>query len=284
MKRIALATYTAHPTLETNDGLLYDALAELGIKAEATAWNDKNAEWSTFDAVVLRSCWDYHLHPAEFKNWILYLKSKAIPLWNDPKLVIWNMHKSYLLDLGKDGVRTVPTILLESPDDLNKLLEEKNLDEIVIKPAVGASGYKIVKTSMKDMRQQPEVIEKMLVADNVLVQPFIKEASETGEFSSIYFNGVHSHTVLKQPKSGDFRSNYEHGAVASNVSPDRIILKKLQPVLDSIRPIPLYARVDYLIQAGEPLLMELELIEPNLYLDLWPPSAKTFAELIINRV
>ena len=102
--RIALATYANAPSLAPDDRLLLPALAAAGIDGEAVVWSDDDVIWETFDGVIIRSCWDYHLRHAQFRGWLERLDASRLPVWNSVPLVDWNAHKSYLIDLSSGAV------------------------------------------------------------------------------------------------------------------------------------------------------------------------------------
>jgi len=279
-RTVALVTYKKEPDLVYGDDLLAADLKLLGIKVAVCPWDDTDINWRQFDAVVLRSCWDYHSRAAEFTRWLNSSKSQKVNLLNTYDLVFWSLHKSYLLDLEAKGVNIVPTVYLKQGSSVDSsTFKEKSWDQVVIKPAIGASGYRLFSGSVNDPKVL-EKLEKLATNQDTLVQPLMPEVRQVGEYSSIFFNNTRSHTVLKKPKEGDFRSNYEHGATATVVEPSADVLNELEQILKQVTPMPLYARVDYLISAGRPVLMELELVEPNLYMDLFPQAAKTFAKQI----
>src|SRR5678809_600523 len=111
MRRVALATYESAPDLAPDDRLLVPALERASISAEAAVWSDQSIDWGSYDAVVIRSCWDYHLRVAEFFTWLDRLESERVRVWNPPALVRWNADKRYLLDLARRGVPTIPTMI-----------------------------------------------------------------------------------------------------------------------------------------------------------------------------
>ncbi len=274
---VCLVTFKEGSDLTASDELFSKSLGRLGIRAEVHSWDDSDVDWQLFDAVVLRSCWDYHYRPHEFAEWINGLKTKNVNLINTYDLVFWNMHKSYLLELERKGISIVPTVYLKMGSNAHpSILNERGWNKIVVKPAIGTSAYEIFSGWVGDPKVLTK-LEQLLLDQDVLVQPLMEEASQVGEYSSVFFDGSYSHTVLKKPKEGDFRSNYEQGGTASAVEQDDVTIKELQKILELLSPTPLYARVDYLMRDEQPILMELELIEPGLYMDLFPPSAESFA-------
>ena len=275
---VCLVTYKEEPDLTPSDELLAKSLNQLGISVAIHPWDDFDTDWQLFDAMVLRSCWDYHSRPDEFTQWIDGLKTKKVNLINTYDLVSWNMHKSYLLELESKGISVVPTVFLRKGTAINSsVLEKRGWDKLVVKPAIGASAYEIFSGAISDSSILMK-LEQLLSGQDVLVQPLMEEASRVGEYSSVFFNNSYSHTVLKRPKGGDFRSNYEQGGTASITEQSDKTLKKLQKILEFVSPTPLYARVDYLMRNEQPILMELELVEPGLYMDLFPPAAESFAK------
>lgn len=255
---VGLVTYLEDPGLTTSDKLLQSELIALGTDARTVSWDNDSINWRAFDALALRSCWDYHLRPNEFTEWLNELEKAQINILNSYELVYWNIHKSYLLDLQSKSVEIVPTKLIKMGSEVDTS-SIKDWEEIVIKPAVGASAYKITSGLSND----PEIlsfIRNLLEKTDVLIQPLMKESLEAGEFSSVFFSNVYSHTVLKRPKKGDFRSNYEQGGSADLVSQNKEVIGLLSPILAKLQTVPLYARVDYLLRGNKPVLMELELI------------------------
>src|SRR5690242_2069008 len=136
-KRVALATYGRAPALAPDDQLLVPALDALGVLAEPVVWSS-HAMWTAFDAVVIRSCWDYHLHRDAFLAWLQSLESAGVPLWNPASLVRWNSNKEYLIDLESRGVPTIHTAIVQRGRvaDVEKVVAENRWTKFVIKPAV----------------------------------------------------------------------------------------------------------------------------------------------------
>src|SRR5262245_28632200 len=143
LRRIALATYEGAPDLAPDDHALLPELARLGIAAEAAVWSDVSVDWTTFHAVIVRSCWDYHLRIGEFRAWLDRLESSGTLVLNPPSLIRWNADKRYLLDLTRRGVTTVPTMVVSSKrdDDVAHVAAAEGWERVVVKPAISASGY-----------------------------------------------------------------------------------------------------------------------------------------------
>ena len=145
MPRLALATSSKFPTLTEDDRLLLDPLAQHGIQAYPAIWNDPNQDWSACAAVLIRSCWDYHLQPERFLAWIQQLDAANIPVLNPAPLLRWNANKSYLRDLDTKGVPIVPTFWPEhsaNPITLQQKLCDLDWHKAVVKPRISATAYR----------------------------------------------------------------------------------------------------------------------------------------------
>ena len=234
--------------------------------------------WKGFQGVMVRSCWDYHRRLPEFLAWIARLERDGLAraLWNPPELLRWNSHKSYLRDLAARGVPVVPTRWLErgSSSDLSELLRREAWPEAVVKPAVSASASGTLSTTLAGAAASQPRLDALLAAGDVLVQPLMPEVRDAGEWSLMFFAGRFSHAVLKRPAAGDYRVQWEFGGSAESRTPPPELTRDAERVLASVPGDPLYARVDGVARDGRLVLMELELIEPHLFLG-WDAGAAT---------
>ncbi|HEY8105260.1 MAG TPA: hypothetical protein VIE46_04085, partial [Gemmatimonadales bacterium] len=259
-----------------------------GVAAEPVIWDAATTEWAAFDAVVIRSCWDYHLKLAAFLEWLDRLGRLGVPVFNPPGLVRWNADKRYLLELADRGVTIVPTRLVRqgAPDPRRALLEALEglaADEAVVKPAVSASAHGTWRTSRARADADAPAFGALVSAGDVLVQPFVPTVAEVGEWSVVCFGGTPSHTVLKRPAPGDWRVQGELGGSAQRLPMPAAALRRAQHVLEAAGATGArYARVDGCVMDGRFVLMELELIEPQLYLALEPAAAARFARVIVE--
>jgi hypothetical protein len=269
------------------DGLVRGPLADLGWRLDEVSWRAGNVAWSDFDIVVIRTTWDYQDEPAAFIE-VLQTIAAATRLENDIGTVRWNLRKSYLRELARTGVRTVPTLWGESADELTirAAFDELHTDQLVIKPEVGANAGDTVWLRASDL----EIDANLHYAASVfrqrryLLQPFVPSVVEEGEYSVIFIDGAYSHTVLKTPRPLDFRVQEEHGGTITAVSPEAALLECAHAAVAAVRPVPLYARAD-LVRLDERgfALMELELIEPSLYLSYDDGAAARLARAIDTR-
>jgi len=274
MKRIALATAAKLPLLNDDDRLLIPALGELGFAAVPAVWDAPAVCWEEFQAVVVRSCWDYHERLEEFLAWVTRLERAGVPLWNPPAVLRWNSHKSYLRDLAARGVPIVPTRWLarSRPVDLATLLRDAGWRDAVVKPAVSASAAGTWRTSTETATTDQGRLNELLLAGDVMVQPFVSEVRDAGEWSILFFGERYSHAVLKRPAVDDYRVQWEFGGSAVTLAPPPGLVADATAVMAAVQGQPLYARVDGVERAGRLVLMELELVEPHLFLG-WDADA-----------
>ena len=257
-------------------------LAALGWTVDEVPWRS-GADWSRWDAVVVRSPWDYHDTPAAFFDVLADIDGRT-RLENPLSVMRWNLQKTYLRDLDAAGVPTVPT---RWADGLTRdLLAEaaRQWGEVVAKPQVSANADGTFRLA-DDSGTWDEAVSTL--ADRpVMVQPFLGSVVEEGEWSVFAFGGEVSHAILKTPASGDFRVQEEHGGRIQAVEPGPELLALTDAALAAV-PYPdplLYARVDAVRLAdGSLAVIELELIEPSLYFPYGPGSAQRFARALAGR-
>lgn len=283
MPRIALATYAAFPDLPPDDQIFQRALERRGAQARPMRW-DTHADWSTFDVVVVRSCWDYHLRHAEFLEWIDRVERSGAMLHNAPSILRWNSDKRYLKDLERAGVDVVHTRWSDEaakPPTLARLLAEEGWDEVVIKPAISASATDTWRIPAGQAGAWEDRFRDMSRRGPTMIQPFLREVSEDGEWSLVFIGGAFSHAMLKRPAPGDFRVQEEHGGSQQRVVPDSALIHAAQGVLARAPGAPSYARVDGCVVRGRFRVMELELLEPTLYFTSCPDAADKLAYLVL---
>jgi glutathione synthase/RimK-type ligase-like ATP-grasp enzyme len=284
--RVALATQDALPQLCADDRLLIPALAAHGVHATAAVWSDPSVDWTTFDAVVIRSCWDYHLRHDAFLTWVAQLERAGVSLWNPPAVIQWNAEKGYLRELGERGVRIVPTRWVErgSAATLHDVLRNAGWGAVVVKPAISASAHETWRTSRDAAERDDARFRALVNRGRVLVQPFMEEVVAAGEWSLVFIGGEFSHAMLKRARSGDFRVQSEHGGSANRGDPGAGIVEQARRALHAGANDSVYARVDGCVVDGEFVLMELELIEPLLWLAEHPDAPARFAAALVERM
>ena len=273
MKPIALASYAECPELTDDDRLLIPAFARRGVRAVPVSW-DADTDWHQFQKVVIRSCWDYHLRLPEFLKWIGHLENLDVKLSNSARLIRWNAEKTYLKELKELGVHIPPTFWIEEHEehDVDLILRTKGWSSAIAKPIVSASAHGL---------ERLFVNKATAIKGPVMVQPFLSEIPNFGEWSLVFIGGQYSHTVLKRAAPGEFRVQWQYGGTATTALALPVMLKAAEKILASLPESPDYARVDGILCGDEFVLMELELIEPVLFLGLGRAGDR-FVEAILN--
>ncbi len=263
----------------SDDRLAVAEFRKRGWSVDLVPWT-ADVNWSHYDAVLVRSTWDYHKHAERFLAALERIDSET-HLLNPFHLVRWNASKTYLIDLEDRGVAIVPTKFgrgLEK-QHVESFFLHFGTDRIIIKPVVGA-GADLTFLLVRDASAADRELVAATFQDTAfMVQPFVPSVLDEGEYSLFYFEGVFSHAVVKTPKQLDFRVQEEHGGTIrrTEAKPDLEAAARL--AVDAVEPPPLYARVDLVRgPTGVWLIMELELIEPSLYLRTNPEAAVRFAE------
>ena len=284
--KIGIATCDKFPNLAADDLLFFEELQKQGTHPVPAIWNDRSVNWKEFDGVVIRSCWDYHHKPADFLNWLQQMETELVRIWNPVPVLRGNMRKTYLKALQEKGFATVPTVFLErgSGTKISELLKKRNWTSAVVKPDISASSFRTRLVSQEHADAEEHYFEELLRDSGVMVQPFLEEVAELGEWSFIFIDGRFSHAALKRPKAGDFRVQDDFGGSQTLTTPSSSLLHAATRFAETIPKPWLYARIDG-VQLNETFtLMELELIEPSLFLALEPPSAERFARAALRKI
>jgi len=249
---------------------------------EALPWDTPGVSWERFDAVVVRSTWDYHRRPDAFGRWLDGLEARRARVWNPVPCLRWNLDKRYLLALA-GRLPVVPTELVArgAPDRLADILERNGWRAAVVKPSISASGKDTWRTGRAGADE--ERFRALVSRGAVLVQPFVEEVASAGEWSLVYIQGSFSHAVVKRPRAGEFRVQTEHGGRSEPATPSAALLAQAGRVLAEAPEPWLYARVDGCLVGGSFLLMELEMLEPALELWAEDGAAGRFAGAILAR-
>jgi len=280
---VALVTCTRIPDLTPDDRLLAAALRERGAAATPAVWDASTVDWASFDRIVLRSVWDYHLRVEEFAAWIDARAADGTRLLNPASLVRWNLHKAYLADLAAAGHAVIETVRVPrgEPMSLAALLGERGWKEAVVKPAVSASAHRTFRVGRSEAPSRQGELDTIVSAGDALVQPLAPEVLDAGEWSLVFVAGTFSHAVLKRGAAGEFRVQEEYGGRATPGDPGPAVLAQAAAVLAAAPGLSTYARVDGIVRDGAFVLMELELIEPVLYLGVDARAAGRLADAVL---
>jgi glutathione synthase/RimK-type ligase-like ATP-grasp enzyme len=287
--RIALASCNDLPDWEVDDAPLHDALRARGADLRVLPWDAPGVDWGGFDAVLVRTTWDYQARPAAFLAWA----DRVGPRLHNPAAVIrWNLDKRYLRALAAEGVPLAPTVWLEPGDavDLGAVLDARGWEAGFLKPVVGASARATHRFSRQEAAAAQSWLAPVLAREAMMLQPYLPAVEGFGEVSAICIEGEEAHWVRKVPVPGDYRVQDDHGASDEPFAPavaDRAlargVLAAARRVLGRDAPL-LYARVDLLRDgAGAWVLTELELVEPSLFFRHGPGTAELLAGALLRR-
>lgn len=282
---VALATSAALPGLSSDDRLLLLALREAGVAAEPVVWEDPYYIWDAVRTCVVRSAWDYAFRRDAFVHWARAVADRTV-LWNPPSVVEWNTHKRYLLDLEARQVPIVPTRVLPAggTTDLTALLDECGWDRAVMKAAVAQTGRYLMAVDRETVTAGQRHLDRLLPHEDMLLQPFVDGVTTRGEVSLVFLDGELSHAAVKRAVAGDFRVHDDFGGSVDPYTPTDVEIAVARDALAAVGEPLLYARVDLVDGDGGPRVMELELVEPDLYFRVAPGSAARCADAIRARL
>jgi glutathione synthase/RimK-type ligase-like ATP-grasp enzyme len=283
---VALVTCAAYPDLTPDDRLLGAALARAGFDPVARSWDAPGEPWESHSAVVLRSTWDYHLRLSEFLGWLEALERRGARVLNPVPVIRWNATKTYLPELAEAGVRVVPTEVVPAgaATRLREAMDRRRWRDVVVKPAVSATAFETWRVAGRPAEHDEARFARLLEERAMMVQPYVAGIEADGELSLMFLGGEFSHAVRKRPGSGDFRVQHEFGGTVEAVEAGAELVAEAATIVARAPGSCVYARVDGCVVEGRLLLMELELIEPALFLGLGEGSAERLAAAIRCRV
>ncbi len=292
--RVAIASFRGVPPEFTDDDRLIAALAAAGVEAQRIAWDESGVDWEVFDGVVIRSTWDYDSRRGEFVTWAERVGER---LHNSPAVIRWNSDKRYLGDLGAEGIPTVATTYIEPGDPVPAMR-----GEVVVKPSVSGGGRDTGRFTPSVHDQARDLIAAINASGRTaMVQSYLATVDTVGETAIVCLNGEFSHVLRKRAvlRPDEVAPVRDDGLGAAEVMYDPQLVTAGQStaaelalaerivahVSERFDYVPLYARVDMLTDdSGAPVLLELEAVEPNLYLDQSEGAAARTAAAIAARL
>lgn len=289
MKKCAFLSMASLQDFVCYDHLLHQPLAERGWCVSTIDWRRDDTPWQDYEAVIIRSPWDYQQDPELFLARLDQIVASGARLENSRELVRWNIRKTYLRELEELGVVLVPTLWGDRFDTrwIDRLGDLGDPDELVIKPQVSANADDTYRFARKEWKERSRQLYRIFKERPCMLQACIPAITDEGEYSLFYFGGDYSHAILKSPKAGDFRVQEEHGGQLRSVAPEPALRESADAVLQAIvrtQELPLYARIDLVRHQDRFLLMEVELIEPSLYFNMDTQSARRFADAFVARM
>ena len=264
------------------DRLVMDALEKLNLRTIKKDWNDTNFNWSSTKSAIFRSTWDYFDQFSNFRNWLELVKEQCY-LINPYEQINWNLDKHYLLDLQKLDLPIVESVFVSKKTQLNleTISKSKNWKDIVIKPTISGAARHTYHLKNDEIKKFQDKWLSLTNNEDFMVQEFQKNILSTGEIAVMLFGGEYSHSVLKKAKKGDFRVQDDFGGSVEIINPSLEIIELAKKTVKSLKTMPLYARVDIIFDNGSnPVISELELIEPELWFRFKEESAYKLAEIV----
>lgn len=267
------------------DRLLAAALSRRGLTTVRVDWSRPEVDWSAFRLAVFRTTWDYFDRFAAFRAWLSRIERENVRVLNALSTVRWNMDKHYLGDLEGRGLPVVPTAFVPQgqPVSLAQLLQARGWSEAVIKPAVSGAARETHRVHAANLQQHEVTFARLVNEEAMLVQPFLPEIMTQGEVTVVLMGGQPTHAIRKQAKPGDFRVQDDHGGTVHPHDATSDELDLAVAAMTSVKPLPAYGRVDIVRgSSGELQIMEMELIEPELWMRFHPPAAGAFAAALAD--
>lgn len=260
------------------------ALALEGIEAVATSWTDHvtdAAGLAGFPLILPMIVWGYHRDHRRWLQACATWTAADLPLANPAAVLAWNSDKTYLARLAERGVPTPETIWSDgvTADTVAAAFASTGADQLIVKPTVSGGAWRTLRLSPgQPIGEAPE--------GSAMIQPYLPTIETLGETSLLFFDGVFSHAVNKRPVGGEFRIQVQFGGLYTPVTdPPAGAMALARQVLAAIDEPLLYARIDMVSDAnGNWLLMEAELIEPDLYLDHDPARGAGLARAVRARL
>lgn len=255
-----------------------DMLGAVGIEIEPVQWNECDDDvLRAVDGVLPLIAWGYHLDPGRWFDLLDRIDFRKVPIANPVPVLRWNSDKSYLSDLEDKSVAIVPSVFGDADEGdalLNRARDKFGDDELIVKPLVSASAEGTYRLPA-GASLPPGLVDRRLI-----VQPFVPSILDAGEMSLVYFGGAFSHAAVKRAKNGDFRVQPEFGGSEEQITPDPKVRALADAALAAAPAKTAYARVDIVMNRDEPQIMELELVEPDLFLRYAPDGGSGFASAI----
>lgn len=276
--KIAVVNSREYAEHDPEAPLVADALRRAGAASDLHPW-DGEVDWSAYDLVVVRSPWDYFTRLDEFLAWVSGVEEQT-RIVNPGTVIRWNSHKGYLAEMGRAGVPVLPALMLEQgSSDAVERLTGCGWGDVVLKPAVDGGARETLRADPCSP-EAADHVERLVAGGDVVVQPYAPQI-EAGETSLLFFGGELSHAVRKVPATGDYRVQAHHGGTEHRHEPTPAELETARRAMACAPGRLTYARVDLVDVDGVPTLMELEVIEPDLFFRLDDEALGRFTKAVL---
>lgn len=268
------------------ESLVQQALEKHGLRVIRMNWDHPGMDWGSTRFVLFRSTWDYFDRFPEFRKWLERVKHQTRMI-NPYELIRWNLDKHYLGDLQRKEIPIPPTQFIEKGTEstLHDLVKRRGWKEIILKPAVSGGARHTYRFHSEQASAHDPIYRNLIREEAMMIQEFQAQVLTRGEAAFMLIGGVYSHAVLKKARTGDFRVQDDFGGTVARYIPAKEEIHLAEQVVALCQPTPLYARVDAIWDnLGNPLVSELELIEPELWFRFYPAAAELLAETIVKHL
>ncbi len=262
------------------DNYVKNALEEIGLVVGRLSWDDKNFDWCKTKYILFRTTWDYFDRFDEFSDWLDQV-SQNTKLLNSEKIIRWNIDKHYLQDIKSKGTHIIPTVYIEknSNSTLIALHKNNNWNHTILKPCTSGGARHTYKLNLTNLEEHENTFQELISNEAMMLQPFQNSIIKKGEISLMIINEKFTHAVLKKAKKGDFRVQDDFGGTVYNYTPTSKEITFAEKAVNACIEIPIYARVDITTDNdGKLAIVELELIEPELWFRNYPKAANYLAD------
>ncbi len=264
------------------DQLVVEALQRTGLKTKRVDWADPEIDWSDTEAVLFRTTWDYFDQYPKFQKW-MNATEKVTRMINPSETIHWNLDKHYLVDLQRNGINIPETMLIEKEDarTLQDLINETGWEDLILKPCISGGAKNTFRLNRANTTEHESIFRKLISEESFMIQPTQHYVLEEGELSLMVFGGKYTHAVKKIAKAGDFRVQDDWGGTVHLYAPSAEEIAFAEQTAKAVEPVPAYARVDIIRDNhGQLAIMELELIEPELWFRLDNSAADALAKTV----
>lgn len=283
-KTVIIATCETYPHPSPSLALLMASLAQAGVTARFLPWATTPIDaFAGADLVLPLCCWDSHHDPIAFTQWLDALEQNQTPLLNDKQTLLWNLDKTYLIDLMAKGVAVPPSQYLAqvSHQSILACMQHSGWSSAVIKPIYGegGDGVALLHAAKPDDWNVSHWLQR-----GALLQEFQRDISHLNETTLFFIDRDFSHAVRRVLPDHEWRANLQYGMTLIRVDVDESTIQQARSFLDYAPAMPLYARVDGILRPEGLILMELELIDPYPHLEFCEGSSDAFARAILRRL
>lgn len=270
--------------VENEDTRLIQYLTKKGNVIVPQSWTDSTVDWHAYDFLLVKSPWDYFDKPIAFSDWLNAMESEGVLMFNSSTTIRWNANKQYLQDIADAGFPVVPFKILEKGYRFHAsdFFDRFKTNALVFKPLVGGGAKNTFIINRENQSETAAEANQLLREEAYIIQPFVAEIVEKGEVSLMFFGGKFSHAVQKVPKAGDFRVQHFFGGKIVPIEPSKELLTLADSIIQTFARDTLYGRVDLVETVKGYQLMELELIEPYLFLFTNPLADDNYYDALLR--